>query len=73
MKVLSLAAVLLCSSAAMAHYTLDYPASRGFNDDNEPTGPCGGFDTVKNRTEFPLSKSLELGRVTYCWVHATVI
>ncbi|KAG0038429.1 hypothetical protein BGZ82_000253 [Podila clonocystis] len=48
--------MLLCSSAAMAHFTLDYPASRGFNDDNEPNAPCGGFDSVSNRTQFPISK-----------------
>ncbi|KAI7822160.1 hypothetical protein BC939DRAFT_398159 [Gamsiella multidivaricata] len=47
--------MLLCSSAAMAHYILDYPQSRGFDDDKEPTAPCGGFDTVGNRTQFPLS------------------
>jgi len=54
--VTSLAAALLCSSAVMAHFTLDYPVSRGFNDDAEPTGPCGGFDAVANRSQFPLSK-----------------
>ncbi|KAF9335503.1 hypothetical protein BG006_011359 [Podila minutissima] len=48
--------MLLCSSAAMAHFTLDYPTSRGFNDDNEPNAPCGGFDAVSNRTQFPISK-----------------
>ncbi|KAG0046696.1 hypothetical protein BGZ83_008122 [Gryganskiella cystojenkinii] len=57
MKVLSsLATMLLCSSAVMAHFTLDYPASRGFNDDAEGNAPCGGFDTVTNRTQFPLTK-----------------
>ncbi|KAG0245633.1 hypothetical protein B0O80DRAFT_501305 [Mortierella sp. GBAus27b] len=40
----------------MAHFTLDYPLSRGFIDDNEPTAPCGGFNAVSNRTQFPLSK-----------------
>ncbi|KAG0001349.1 hypothetical protein BGZ80_004336 [Entomortierella chlamydospora] len=55
MKVLSLASLLLCSSAAMAHFTLDYPQSRGFDDDKEGTAPCGGFDTVANRTQFPLT------------------
>ncbi|KAF8941106.1 hypothetical protein BGZ58_002212 [Dissophora ornata] len=39
----------------MAHYTLDYPASRGFAEDTEATAPCGGYSTVANRTEFPLS------------------
>ncbi|KAF9110976.1 hypothetical protein BGX27_005551 [Mortierella sp. AM989] len=56
MKVLSLATLLLCSSAAMAHYTLDYPQSRGFDDAKEPSAPCGGFDAVANRTQFPLTK-----------------
>ncbi|KAG0208508.1 hypothetical protein BGX28_000562 [Mortierella sp. GBA30] len=56
MKVLALATTLLCSSAVMAHYTLDYPQSRGFSDDNEPTAPCGGFNSVANRTQFPLTK-----------------
>jgi hypothetical protein len=59
MKIQSLAALLLCSSAAMAHYTLDYPLSRGFSDDNEPKAPCGGYDTVGNRTQFPLSKNMD--------------
>ncbi|KAF9351187.1 hypothetical protein BGX34_000746 [Mortierella sp. NVP85] len=67
MKIQSLAALLLCSSAAMAHYTLDYPLSRGFSDDNEPKAPCGGYDTVGNRTQFPLTK----GFVTINSHHAT--
>ena len=50
---LSLAASLTLTSA---HFTLDWPVARGFNDDNAPNFPCGGFDTVSsNRTEFPLS------------------
>ncbi|KAF9184675.1 hypothetical protein BGZ51_008642 [Haplosporangium sp. Z 767] len=56
MKVLSLATLLLCSSAAMAHYTLDYPPTRGLNEDQEPTAPCGGFNTAGARTQFPLTK-----------------
>ncbi|GJJ71603.1 hypothetical protein EMPS_03953 [Entomortierella parvispora] len=51
----TLAAALLCSSAASAHFILTYPASRGFNDDAEPTGPCGGFNALSNRTQFPLT------------------
>ncbi|KAF9339559.1 hypothetical protein BGZ91_005560 [Linnemannia elongata] len=47
MKVLTLATMLLCSSAAMAHYTLDYPPSRGFSDDDEPIAPCGGAAPTK--------------------------
>ncbi|KAF9907156.1 hypothetical protein BX616_000519 [Lobosporangium transversale] len=56
MKALSIATLLLCSSAAMAHYTLDYPPTRGLNEDNEPIAPCGGFATVGQRSQFPLSK-----------------
>ncbi|KAF9927572.1 hypothetical protein BGZ75_003395 [Mortierella antarctica] len=56
MKILQLATALLCSSAAMAHFTLDYPTSRGFSDDNEPVAPCGGFNNAANRTQFPLTK-----------------
>ncbi|KAF9129362.1 hypothetical protein BGX30_013976 [Mortierella sp. GBA39] len=58
MKVLTLATMLLCSSAAMAHYTLDYPPSRGFSDDDEPIAPCGGaaYNAAGNRTQFPLTK-----------------
>ncbi|ORY34217.1 hypothetical protein BCR39DRAFT_516819 [Naematelia encephala] len=42
-------------STAMAHYTLDYPISRGFDDDNE-VNFCGGFNSVENpRQPFPLS------------------
>ena len=39
----------------LAHFTLKYPASRGFDEDKEPTFPCGGFDTVQSqRTDFPV-------------------
>ena len=62
----SLAATLLCSSAVMAHFTLDYPTSRGFLDAAEGTASCGGFDALTNRTQFPLcrfsSRSLILTR-----------
>ncbi|KAK3819176.1 MAG: hypothetical protein J3R72DRAFT_459932 [Linnemannia gamsii] len=58
MKVLTLATMLLCSSAAMAHYTLDYPPSRGFSDNDEPIAPCGGaaYNAAGARTPFPLTK-----------------
>ncbi|CAO3572445.1 unnamed protein product [Mortierella alpina] len=67
MKILQLATALLCSSAAMAHFTLDYPTSRGFSDDNEPQAPCGGFNSAANRTQFPLTKGflqINSGHVT---------
>ncbi|KAG0320339.1 hypothetical protein BGZ97_000258 [Linnemannia gamsii] len=58
MKVLTLATMLLCSSAVMAHYTLDYPPSRGFSDNDEPIAPCGGaaYNAAGTRTQFPLTK-----------------
>ncbi|KAI9315400.1 hypothetical protein BX666DRAFT_1811953, partial [Dichotomocladium elegans] len=37
-----------------AHFQLNYPASRGFNEDIEATAPCGGFNTPSSRTQFPL-------------------
>jgi hypothetical protein len=46
----SLAAVaLVLAQQATAHFTLNYPPSIGFDDDEEPTGPCGGF-TPDNTT-----------------------
>ncbi|KAF2083305.1 GPI anchored protein, partial [Saccharata proteae CBS 121410] len=42
--------------AASAHFLLDFPNRRGFDDDNAANFPCGGFDTPSsNRTSFPLS------------------
>ncbi|OWZ54513.1 hypothetical protein J008_01793 [Cryptococcus neoformans] len=43
----------LITSTALAHFTLDYPQSRGFVDDTE-TQFCGGFNTVEARQSFPL-------------------
>ncbi|KAL7418760.1 hypothetical protein Q5752_006443 [Cryptotrichosporon argae] len=42
------------ASTALAHFTLDYPLSRGFDEDTEPDF-CGGFTTVEARQPFPLS------------------
>lgn len=39
---LSLSALVLLASTATAHFTLDYPRSRGFDEDIEPQF-CGGF------------------------------
>ncbi|KAI9844088.1 MAG: hypothetical protein M1837_005802 [Sclerophora amabilis] len=62
MKVLVLSAVLGVTSA---HFTLEYPAARGFDDESLDSFPCGGQDTVsKTRTEWPLSGgsiSVDLG------------
>ncbi|EED15362.1 GPI anchored protein, putative [Talaromyces stipitatus ATCC 10500] len=46
---------LALASVATAHFTLDWPVSRGFNEDTMPTFPCGGFNTpVSNRTVIAL-------------------
>jgi len=49
-KILGLAALV---STACAHFTLDYPQTRGFDEDLEPQF-CGGFP-FSNRSLFPLS------------------
>lgn len=47
---------LAIAPVALAHFELKYPATRGFDEDKEPTFPCGGFDTVSSqRTDFPIS------------------
>ncbi|KAI9831533.1 MAG: hypothetical protein M1826_003423 [Phylliscum demangeonii] len=39
---------------ASAHFNLQYPAARGFDEDNLGKFPCGGQDTVStNRTAWP--------------------
>jgi nascent polypeptide-associated complex subunit beta len=41
---------------AFAHFNLDYPPSRGFDDDKEGDFPCGSFNDVQQqRTDFPIS------------------
>ena len=40
----------------LAHYTLDYPPTTGFDEDQEPNPPCGGFNPdPANLTAWPLS------------------
>lgn len=47
---------LALAPVAFAHFNLNYPETRGFDEDKEPTGPCGGYDTVASqRTDFPIS------------------
>lgn len=47
---------LALAPVALAHFQLKYPTARGFDEDKEPTFPCGGFDTVSSqRTDFPIS------------------
>ncbi|GAA5954975.1 hypothetical protein JCM8115_005584 [Rhodotorula mucilaginosa] len=52
-----LPALMTLPLLASAHFTLDYPTSRGFDEDIEPQF-CGGFPTPSSeRTPFPLSGS----------------
>lgn len=52
-SVFSLAALLPLTTA---HFILNWPTNRGFDDSLATGFPCGGFDNVKSpRTEFPLS------------------
>ena len=47
---------LALASVATAHFVLNYPTSRGFDDELEPQAPCGGFNTVNStRSSFQLS------------------
>lgn len=63
-SLLSLAAVL---PMAAAHFTLQYPTSRGFDEDTMPEFPCGGMSQSSNRTQLPLDGSfpvaLEMGHI----------
>lgn len=61
--------LLVAFSAAIlpvsAHFNLNYPAVRGFNEDNLGNGPCGGFDSpAANRTLVSITSmaiDLEMG------------
>jgi hypothetical protein len=54
MKVQLLLGALL--PLASAHFKLNYPAARGFDEDNLGQFPCGGQNTVSsNRTKFPIT------------------
>ncbi|KAF9584732.1 hypothetical protein BGW38_005381 [Lunasporangiospora selenospora] len=69
-SVASACLVLACASTvAQAHFELTYPATRGFDEDKEPTGPCGGFNTPSaSRSEFPIQNgfmNINSGHVNY--------
>ncbi|KAL8283645.1 hypothetical protein RQP46_005440 [Phenoliferia psychrophenolica] len=49
-----IAPFLALASVASAHFTLDYPQTRGFNEDIEGNF-CGGFNSSATRVPFPLS------------------
>ncbi|KZT51058.1 hypothetical protein CALCODRAFT_153599 [Calocera cornea HHB12733] len=53
----SLLVALAAAAAASAHFTLNYPQTRGFDEDLEPQF-CGGFPQAQNRTPFPLGPAV---------------
>ncbi|ODN84399.1 hypothetical protein L202_00356 [Cryptococcus amylolentus CBS 6039] len=53
LAVQTLLASSLMASTALAHFTLDYPTTRGFDEDKE-SDFCGGFTSVSSRQPFPL-------------------
>ncbi|GAA5876776.1 hypothetical protein JCM16303_006283 [Sporobolomyces ruberrimus] len=57
MKFTTPALSLLALPVALAHFTLDYPQTRGFDEDTEPQF-CGGFNsTSSTRVPFALGQS----------------
>lgn len=51
-----IAALLALASVVSAHFKLDYPEARGFDEDKLVQFPCGSFDTPQtNRTLWPIS------------------
>jgi len=52
-SIISVIFVLCCSFFfAEAHFTLNSPVSRGFNDQTETESPCGGYNTTATVTTF---------------------
>ncbi|KAI8066966.1 uncharacterized protein B0P05DRAFT_475496 [Gilbertella persicaria] len=67
---LAIALVTLECYLVNAHYTMIYPTSRGFNEDTEPTAPCGGFDSVSSsRVKVPKNAfvTINSGHVSYSY------
>ena len=52
----NLLALAALTSLTTAHFNLNFPAARGFDEDKLGTFPCGGQDTVSStRTPYPLT------------------
>jgi hypothetical protein len=64
-------ALVCLQNFVLAHYSIIYPGTRGFDEGKEPVGPCGGFDTVGSQ-RFSMPKSafitINSGHVTYTYV-----
>lgn len=53
---LSLLLLAQLSQLVSAHFVIQYPEPRGFNEEKQPQWPCGGLNNVSPaRAEFPLS------------------
>ncbi|KAI8640279.1 hypothetical protein BD408DRAFT_243762 [Parasitella parasitica] len=62
---------LISVQSVLAHYTVSYPNSRGFDETKEPTAPCGGFDSVGTRSQFPLNDGfveINSGHTSYSYM-----
>jgi hypothetical protein len=68
---------LLSVQAVLAHFSLDYPKTRGFDETKEPTAPCGGFDTVAStRSQVPLSNAfveISAGHTSYSYKVSVIV
>jgi len=51
----TLLTLLLLPLRAAAHFKLNYPPARGFDEDKAPSFPCSGFSVSANRTDWPIS------------------
>lgn len=51
---------LALAPLATAHFLMQYPTSRGFDEDIMPEFPCGGMSQSSNRTQLPISGSFPL-------------
>ncbi|KAG1441948.1 hypothetical protein G6F56_011269 [Rhizopus delemar] len=62
---------LVSFQAVLGHFTLTYPSSRGFNEDQESISPCGGFNTASSeRVVFPLQNAfieINSGHTSYSY------
>ncbi|KAI8983075.1 hypothetical protein BDB01DRAFT_792313 [Pilobolus umbonatus] len=66
----SLLFILVSLHVISAHFELDYPAARGFDEKKEPIAPCGGFNEVKTHVEMPLNDpfvQIDSGHVYYSY------
>lgn len=51
----TITSLLAIASLTTAHFTLEFPKARDFNEDTLDQSPCGGFNTPSTRTAWPLA------------------